>query len=141
MAKRTTTRTASGTEIVVLGGGGGALAAPRRRRSGGGGGSKKKGRRRRGGGAAAGGGNIQSRLQRVAIGGFGYGLVVKHLGAQIPRLPGLGRSGVIALAVWLLKPKHGLVQDIGIAAAAIAGASFGETGTVSGDGDEVLTNQ
>jgi hypothetical protein len=104
----------------------------RRRRSSGGG----KRRRRSSGGGGGSGGNIQKRLQNVALGGLAYGLLVKNF-PQLPRIPGIGRSGTIALAVYFLKPKSGLVQDLGIAAAAIAGASFGETGTVSGDDDNI----
>lgn len=136
MAKRAAvTRTKTGTEIVVLQGGGGAVAP--RRRSGGGGRRRSRKRGRRIG--VGKGGNIQTRLQKVALGGLAYGLAIKHFGAQLPRLPGIGRSGTIALAIYLLKPSNQLLQDMGVAAAAIAGASFGETGTVSGE-DEVLTN-
>jgi hypothetical protein len=76
-------------------------------------------------------------LQRTAIGGLAYGLLVKNF-PSLPRVPGFGRSGTIALAVYFLKPSSGILQDMGIAAAAIAGASFGEAGTVSGDDDDVL---
>jgi hypothetical protein len=79
-------------------------------------------------------------VQRAGLGGFGYGLLIKYFGEKLPRVPLLGRSGTVAAAVWFLKPKSQFLQDIGIAAAAIAGASFGETGTVSGDGEEVLTH-
>lgn len=135
MARATKTRTRSGGEIVVVN------AAPVARRSSGGsirrrrssGGGK---RRRRSSSSSGSGGNIQKRLQNVALGGLAYGLLVKNF-PQLPRIPGIGRSGTIALAVYFLKPKSGLVQDLGIAAAAIAGASFGETGTVSGDDDNV----
>lgn len=73
------------------------------------------------------------------MGGFGYGFIKKNF-PDLPRLPLVGQSGTVALAVYFLKPKSQWLQDIGIAAAAIAGASFGETGVVSGeDGeDEVL---
>lgn len=127
-----------GSDIVVVNAGvparrsgGGGI---RRRRSGGGG--RRRTRRRS---SSKGAGGIQSRLQRTAIGGLGYGLLVKHV-PQLPRIPGIGRSGTVALAVYFLKPSSQLLQDIGIAAAAIAGASFGESGVVSGDGEEVLTN-
>jgi len=73
------------------------------------------------------------------MGGFCYGQLVKNF-PSLPRIPGIGRSGTVALAVWFLKPSSRLLQDVGIAAAAIAGASFGETGTVSGDDDAVLTS-
>lgn len=105
----------------------------RRRRSGGGG-----GRRRRRSSGGGGSNNIATRIQNVALGGLAYGLAIKYF-PNIPRLPVIGRSGTVALAVYFLKPKSRLLQDVGIAAAAIAGSSFGETGTVSGDAEEVLT--
>lgn len=106
----------------------------RRRRSSGGG----KRRRRSSGGAGIGNSSLQTRMQKVALGGLAYGLLVKHV--PVPRIPGIGRSGTVALGIYLLKPSSTMLQDLGIAAAAIAGASFGETGTVSGDGDDVLTS-
>ena len=106
----------------------------RRRRSGGG----SRRRRARSSGGGGGSANISTRIQNVALGGLAYGLAVKNF-PQIPKIPGIGRSGTVALAIYFLKPKSRLIQDIGIAAAAIAGASFGETGSVSGD-DEVLTS-
>lgn len=77
-------------------------------------------------------------MQNTALGGLAYGLLVKNW-PTMPRLPGIGRSGTIALAVYFLNPKSQLLQDVGIAAAAIAGYSFGETGSVSGD-DEALSS-
>lgn len=101
------------------------------------------GRRRRRAGkrssSAAAGSNIQKTLTGVAIGGLAYGLLVKQF-PQLPRLPGIGRSGTVALAVAFLKPKNEILRNIGVAAAAIAGYSFGESGTVSGDGD-ILASQ
>lgn len=135
--RRTAQRTSSGSEIVVVN------AAPVARRSSGGGVRRRRSRGRKrsrsGGGANGGGGNIQRRIQGVALGGLGYGLLIKNF-PTLPRLPGVGRSGTVALAVYFLKPTNRILQDIGIAAAAIAGASFGETGTVSGD-DDVLASQ
>jgi hypothetical protein len=66
-------------------------------------------------------------------------LLVKNF-PSLPTIPGVGRSGTVALAVYFMKPSSTLLQDIGIAAAAIAGASFGENGSVSGSGndDDVL---
>lgn len=113
-------------------------AAPVARRSSGGGVRRRRssggGKRRRRGGGGGGGGNIDKRIQNTALGGLAYGLLVKNW-SSMPRLPGIGRSGTVALAVYFLKPKSKLLQDLGVAAAAIAGYSFGETGTVSGDGD------
>jgi hypothetical protein len=84
-------------------------------------------------------GNIQKTLTGVAIGGLAYGLLVKNF-PQLPRLPGIGRSGTVAIAVALLKPRNEILRNVGIAAAAIAGYSFGESGTISGD-EGVLSSQ
>ena len=72
----------------------------------------------------------------TAFGGFGYGWIEKHYGNQIPSLPILGKSGTIAVAAYFFRGKHAIVKDIGIAAAAIAGYSFGKEGKVSGEYDE-----
>jgi hypothetical protein len=87
-----------------------------------------------------GGGNIQKTLTGVAIGGLAYGLLVKNF-PQLPRLPGIGRSGTVAIAVALLKPRNEILRNVGVAAAAIAGYSFGESGTISGDDSGVLASQ
>lgn len=78
---------------------------------------------------------MQNRLTKVLLGGFAYGLLVKTF-PDIPRFPVIGKSGTVALAVYLMKPQSQLLQDLGVAAAAIAGVSFGETGAVSGFGDD-----
>lgn len=54
----------------------------------------------------------------------------------MPTIPMLGKSGTVAAACYFLKPKGQLMQDVGIAAAAIAGYTFGATGHVSGHGDD-----
>lgn len=112
-------------------------AAPIARRSGGG----RRRRRRRGKGRSSSSGhsNIQKTLIGVALGGLAYGLLVKNF-PQLPRLPGIGRSGTVAIAVALLKPRNEILRNVGVAAAAIAGVSFGETGSVSGD-EGVLASQ
>lgn len=124
---------APGSDIVVVN-----AAAPvarrapsRRRRAA----PRRRARRRRSSVGGGGGAGIQNRIQRVALGGLGYGLLVKFF-PEMPRLPGVGRSGTVALACYFMKPTTQLLQDVGIAAAAIAGASFGQTGVVSGDDDE-----
>jgi hypothetical protein len=114
-------------------------AAPVARRSSGGGRRRARssgGRKRRRSSSSGGGGGgaIDKRIQNTALGGLAYGLLVKNW-SSMPRLPGIGRSGTVALAVYFMKPKSKLLQDLGVAAAAIAGYSFGETGTVSGDAD------
>jgi len=135
--RRTATRTATraGGEIVVVN-----AAQPLARRSGGGGGRRRRrssSKRRKSNGG--GGESVQKRLQNVALGGLGFGLLVKNW-PNMPKVPGVGRSGTVALAVYFLKPKNKLLQDVGVAAAAIAGYTFGETGTVAGD-DGVLASQ
>lgn len=70
------------------------------------------------------------------MGGFGYGLIEKMLakyGAGFPSLPLVGKSGTIAIACYFLGGKHPLIRDVGIAASAIAGYSFGKEGKVSGE--------
>lgn len=115
-------------------------ATPARRSSGGGG--IRRRRRSSGGGKRSrsrksGGGSIATRIQNIALGGFIYGQFKKNFGSQIPKLvPGLGTAGTVALGVAILKPQNKWLQDMGIAAAAIAGAGFGETGTVSGNDDD-----
>jgi hypothetical protein len=106
-----------------------------RRRSSGGG-----KRRRRSSSSSHSGGNVQTRIQRTLVGGFVYGLIIKYIGAQLPNIPLLGKSGTVAAAIYFLKPKSQLLQDAGIAAAAIAGNSLGYAGVVQGD-DEVIASQ
>lgn len=89
--------------------------------------------------SASSGQGIQKTLTGVAIGGLAYGLLIKNF-PTLPTLPGIGRSGTVALAVAFLKPHNEILRNIGVAAAAIAGYSFGESGTVSGDGD-ILASQ
>lgn len=110
-------------------------AAPVARRSSGG---RRRRRRSSKRSSSAHHGNIQKTLTGVAIGGLAYGLLVKNF-PQLPRLPGIGRSGTVAIAVALLKPRNEILRNVGVAAAAIAGYSFGESGTVSGD--ELLSSQ
>jgi hypothetical protein len=79
-------------------------------------------------------------MQGAALGGLGYGLLKKNW-PNMPRIPGIGSSGTVALAIYFLNPSNSLLQDLGLAAAVIAGYSFGETGTVSGEDDDVLSSQ
>jgi hypothetical protein len=131
MARRGGTRvsTGKGNDIVFVG----APAAPmqrRRRRSGGRRRSRRTRRRSSGGGGS---GSIQKRLQAGAVGGFLYAKAVEILGDKLPTFGGLGRSGTIALGVYFLKPTNKHIQDVGFAAATIAGYSYGKTGTIEGD--------
>ena len=110
-------------------------ATPVRRRSSGG--VRRRRRRtyrRRGGGGSD--GSFKNRLIGTAMGGLGYGLIEKHFGAQIPTVPLIGKSGTIAILSYFFGQKHPLIKDIGVAAAAIAGYSFGKEGKISGEYDD-----
>lgn len=71
----------------------------------------------------------------MAIGGFCYAQLVKNF-PTLPQVPGLGRAGSVAALVYFMKPKSALLQNIGVAAAVIAGHSFGATGQVAGEADD-----
>jgi hypothetical protein len=107
----------------------------RRRRSSGAVSRKRKTHRRR---SSGGGGDkgFRDQLFGTAIGGFGFGWLMKHYGDQIPSFPMIGKSGTIAVASYFFRGQHKVVKDVGIAAAAIAGYSFGKTGVVEGDVDD-----
>lgn len=140
MAARRRTTTKTGSEIVVVNAGGN---TPARRTGGGGLRRRRRGRSRsrskRSSSSSTGG--VQRSIPAVALGGLAYGLLVKYF-PGMPKLPVVGRSGTVALAIYLLKPTNHIIQSVGIAAAAIAGYSFGETGSVSGyDEESVLASQ
>jgi hypothetical protein len=133
-AKRTRTRAGIGNDIVVVNAGG----PPARRRSGGGGIRRRRsggGKRRRRSSVSGSGAGIQTKIQSMAIGGFCYAQLVKNF-PTLPQVPGLGRAGSVAALVYFLKPKSQLLQNVGIAAAVLAGHSFGATGTVAGEVDD-----
>jgi hypothetical protein len=95
--------------------------------------AKAVGRRRASGAAGAG---LQKRMQAMAMGGLGVGFIEKHFGAQLPQLPFVGRKGAIALAVYFFKPKSGMLQDVGVAAACLAGYQFAKEQRIDGVGDD-----
>lgn len=70
----------------------------------------------------------------AALGGAALGVIDKTLGATIPTIPILGRAGTIALGAYLFsKGRGGIMRDIALSGAAIAGYQFGKDGRVSGD--------
>lgn len=77
--------------------------------------------------------SLQKRMMGGFLGGFGVGMIEKYFGDKLPSLPYLGRKGTIAAAVYFLKPKEKLLQDIGLAAACLSGYEFGKEGKVSGE--------
>lgn len=73
----------------------------------------------------------------AGIGGAIYGFIEKQWGAKIPTVPIIGRAGTVAMFCYFAR-KQGfarspIVNDIGIAAAVIAGYQLGSTGKISGD--------
>lgn len=131
MAKRAKVSKSGGTTIVTV-----PAAAPvaRRRRSSG---IRRSGggRRRRGGGrrrSSVGGGGGPNRMIGHAVGGFAVGFIEKTF-PNLPTLPIVGKKGAIAIAAYLLRGRHPIVSDIGMAAAAISGYELGKLGNISGD--------
>lgn len=102
-------------------------------------------RRRAVGGGASVGALTPSKLFSVGLGGAIYGYIEKKF-PTLPTLPMIGRSGTIAVISYFVAKNGGMghagiVKDVGIAAAAIAGYQLGSTGKVSGDdvvGDDVV---
>lgn len=92
--------------------------------------SKGGGRRRSRGGGKGGGALTTSRLIQAGVGGAALGFVDKTF-PQLPTIPVLGRAGTIALAAYWLGGK-GIMHDIALAGAAIAGYQLGKEGHVSG---------
>ncbi len=102
---------------------------------------KRSSGKRRASSSSSGGHGFRNRLLGVAAGGAGYGFLVKNFGDKIPKLPFIGRSGTIALASYFFAGKHPFIQDVGIAAAAIAGFTFATDGVINGDDDDVIATQ
>ena len=102
--------------------------------------AKRHHRRRHHGG---GGGSGINALMSIALGGAAYGFIEKSFGASIPTIPILGRAGTIAIGMHFLNKGRGsgLIRDIGIAAAVIAGYQLGATGKISGEFDGDIASQ
>lgn len=92
----------------------------------------KKTHHRRHHAGGSGGGVTQQRLINVAIGGAAYGFIEKMLPPTMT-LPVVGRAGTIAIgAFYFGKGRAGIVSDVALAAAVIAGYQMGSTGKISG---------
>jgi len=107
---------------------------------------KAKRRRSRGRGKSGSHGGLSfNHMAATAFGGFAMGFINKSF-PSLPTLPIIGRSGTIALGAWFLA-KHmgggtsGLLRDVAMAGAAVAGFELGTTGKVSGDVDGDLAPQ
>jgi hypothetical protein len=70
----------------------------------------------------------------AAIGGFGFGMIIKNF-PQLPTIPLLGKAGTVALLALFAKGKLPYAKEIGIAAASIAGYQMGTEGHVLGEHD------
>jgi hypothetical protein len=73
-----------------------------------------------------------NRMIGYAVGGFAVGFIEKTF-PSLPSLPIVGKKGAIAIAAYLLRGRHPIVQDVGMAAAAISGYELGKLGSISGD--------
>lgn len=88
---------------------------------------------------AAGGASLQSRMQGAFIAGAVLGFVERTFGDKIPNLPIVGRKGAVSLAVYFMKPKHKILQDVGVTAAGLSGYQLGKENKIDGDDDFVTT--
>jgi hypothetical protein len=72
----------------------------------------------------------------LAIGGAIYGFIEKSF-PGLPTVPLVGRAGTVAIAAYFIGKRGGMgggiVQDVGKAAAVIAGYQLGSTGKISGN--------
>jgi hypothetical protein len=76
-------------------------------------------------------------MAATAFGGFALGFIDKNF-PTLPTLPVIGRAGTISLAAYLLGKfggvgLGGIVRDISLAGAAVAGYEMGSTGKVTGE--------
>jgi len=129
MAKRrkrtSVTRSRSGSNEIVIVEPQQMQAAPAKRRRG-----------RVGRALARGGASKKKTIMGAGLGGLAYGFVEKTFGESIPRLPVIGRSGTVALACYFFAGRNEILNDIGIAAAVIAGYSLAKDGAISGYDDD-----
>ena len=88
--------------------------------------------RRRGGGK--GGKSLTTeRMFATALGGAVLGFVDKSF-PSLPTIPLLGRAGTIAaIAYFFGKNRGGIIRDVALAGASIAGYQVGLKGNISGD--------
>jgi hypothetical protein len=93
---------------------------------------KAKKHRRKHSGGSFGGGLTTNTLVQHALGGAAFGFIEKSF-PTLPTIPFLGRAGTIAIGAYFLGGKRGgIMRDIALAAAAIAGYELGNTGKISG---------
>lgn len=85
----------------------------------------------------------QKTMLGSAIGGAALGFIEKSF-PNLPTVPLIGRKGTIALAAYVLHRRGtggGILRDVAIAAAVLAGYELGKDGRISGDiADQVSGN-
>lgn len=79
--------------------------------------------------------SVQTRIKAAALGGAILGFIEKTFGDKIPNMPYVGRKGTVAAAVYFMKPKNKMLQDAGVAAAALSGYQLVKEGKIDGDDD------
>lgn len=91
---------------------------------------RKKGTRRR----VAGGGASWQMLGATALGGAALGFIEKQW-PSAPTIPYIGRPGTIALGAWFFggRKSPGLMRDIAVAGAVVAGYELGKFGKIAGE--------
>ncbi len=78
----------------------------------------------------------QKTLLGAGIGGAALGFIEKTF-PSLPTVPLIGRAGTIAIAAYFLSRRGGMgggiLKDVALAAAAVAGYQLGRDGKVAGD--------
>lgn len=95
--------------------------------------------------SSSGGPLTPKHLLGVAIGGAVYGFIEKKWGPNLPTIPIIGKAGTITVAAYFLSKRGGMgggmIRDVAIAGAVVAGYQLGSTGKVSGDIEGELADQ
>jgi hypothetical protein len=99
---------------------------------------KKTHHRRRGASTSV--GASPKTLIGCAIGGAVLGFVEKHF-PTLPTIPIIGRAGTIAVGAYFLSKQSGMasgiMRDVAVAGAVVAGYQLGKDGKVAGEDDVV----
>lgn len=92
-----------------------------------------------GGGGLIGGAKTHSQILAPAIAGFTVAKIEDSgILDSLPTIPLLGKKGTACLAIHLLKPQAtGLIRDVKMFLAGLAGYELGKNGSISGLPDQV----
>lgn len=103
---------------------------------------KRGGRRHHGGGGGllgglSGGSGLIGKAVPHFVAGAATGYILKNFDAQLPTVPVIGKTGLVALAaLYFGGGKPGLITEVGKFAAGLAGYQLGHDGKISGDESE-----